>query len=269
MILQKISQCFDFVDGVLQYQYTKVLFLEGGNIYHARTQFRIPSNLNITLRKEDLTHITLIPFESYCPLYLPEFTLAPESSLEDYYIKSPNLMSYEDGWNVCETVLNDIRACEILKKHPSPNIAKYHGCQVYNGRVTGLCFSRYPQTLMEMVNPRHLNRDEFFQETPKITKNRASHYIRGVERGIRHIHTLNLVHNDINLDNIMITQDDNPVIIDFDSCLQEGMPLGSTTKRTFQWHDPSVHLSQTSNDDWAFKEVCRWLTGGRSANSEE
>lgn len=109
-------------------------------------------------------------------------------------------------------------------------------------------------------------KDHFVQETPRITKEKASDYLRGIERGIRHMHSLNLVHNDINLSNIMITQDHVPVIIDFDSCLQEGRLLGSTTKRTYQRHDPNVSVSPTSNDYWAFEELCRWLTKGRSIN---
>lgn len=50
--------------------------------------------------------------------------------------------------------------------------------------------------------------------------------LQGIESGIRHMHSLGLVHNDINPSNIMIDSADRPVIIDFDSCKQEGEKLG-------------------------------------------
>lgn len=50
--------------------------------------------------------------------------------------------------------------------------------------------------------------------------------LREVELGIRHLHSLGLVHNDINPANIMFDDSDRPVIIDFDSCHYHGQKLG-------------------------------------------
>lgn len=105
---------------------------------------------------------------------------------------------------------------------------------------------------MERVNPGHLNDDELFQEAPRITEDCASHYLAGIKSAIDHMHSLVLVHNYINPNNIMITQDDRIVIIDHDSCLPNGALLGQT-KRIFQWHDPSVQFSQFSNDELLLK----------------
>ena len=52
------------------------------------------------------------------------------------------------------------------------------------------------------------------------------HCSRGIEAGVRHMHKLGLVHNDLNPSNIMM-DGDNPVIIDCDSCKREGDELGS------------------------------------------
>lgn len=259
MKLQKVSQCFDLVHGVLRYKYTKVLFVEDGNTYQARSRTRLPQSLDVELDQGELTHITIVPIESYCPLYVPEFTLAPEPLPKDCYVKQPELMCYGEGLNICDIVLTDIKACEILRRSPHRNIAQYYGCQVRNGRVTGLCFTRYPETLMQRVNPGHLSKDDFCVSAPRSQK-RMHHYLKGIESGICHMHSLGLIHNDINPSNIMITEDDSPVIIDFDSCLPEGTPLG-LTKRTFQWHNPMDQFSKTSNDIWSFRETCIWLTG--------
>jgi serine/threonine protein kinase len=122
---------------------------------------------------------------------------------------------------------------------------------------------------MERVNPSHLNKDELCQQAPQSAEIKLNKYLIGIKRGIDHIHSLGLVHNDINPNNIMITRDDNAVIIDLDSCLSAGLPLG-LTKRTFQWHDPNVQVSHSRNDDWAFREICTWLVGaGKISTSQE
>ncbi|ELR03484.1 hypothetical protein VC83_00156 [Pseudogymnoascus destructans] len=262
--LLRVSQCFDSDNGVLRYKYTKVLYVEDGNTYQARSKSRLRPNLDIEFNQDELTHITLIPIESYCPPYSPEFTLAPKAPPEGHYVKQPDLMSYGEGLNICDIVLTDIRACEILRKSPHPNVAQYHGCQVHNGRVTGLCFTRYAETLTQRVNPGHLSKDDFSRSGPR-NPDRVEHYLEGIESGIHHIHSVGLIHNDINPNNIMITEDDRPVIIDFDSCLPEGSPLG-LTKRTFQWHNPVDQISKMSNDIWSLKEICTWLAG---AGNEE
>lgn len=80
--------------------------------------------------------------------------------------------------------------------------------------------------------------------------------------GIKHLHSIGLVHNDLNPANIMFDQDDMLVLIDFDSCRYIGEPLRSTgTKRTHHWHDPSVDSSMEKNDLDAFKDLQTWLTG--------
>ncbi|KAG6245556.1 hypothetical protein E4U23_005282 [Claviceps purpurea] len=41
--------------------------------------------------------------------------------------------------------------------------------------------------------------------------------LEGIERDVRHLHSLGIVHNDISPANIMFDELDRPVIIDFDS----------------------------------------------------
>jgi len=69
---------------------------------------------------------------------------------------------------------------------------------------------------MQRVNPGHLSKDDFCRgaRTPRI-----DHYLEGIASGVGHMHSLGLIHNDIDPSNIMITEDDSPVVIDFDSCL--------------------------------------------------
>jgi serine/threonine protein kinase len=77
---------------------------------------------------------------------------------------------------------------------------------------------------MQRVNP-HFYGKGIFKYNPGTLDNKDS-ILDKVKAGIRHLHCLGLVHNDINLTNIMFDKDDNPVIIDFDSCT----PIGQTLK---------------------------------------
>ncbi|KAG5931171.1 hypothetical protein E4U60_006392 [Claviceps pazoutovae] len=61
-------------------------------------------------------------------------------------------------------------------------------------------------------------------------------FLDGIERGIRHLHSLGIVHNDIHPDNVMLDEMDGPVIIDFDSWGKEGQELGPGMKKgTSEW----------------------------------
>ncbi|CRK17745.1 hypothetical protein BN1708_003026 [Verticillium longisporum] len=58
----------------------------------------------------------------------------------------------------------------------------------------------------------------------------------------------------------MITEEDIPVIIDFDSATAPGASL-QNVKRTHGWFDHRIVVSQQSNDLDALAEIRTWLTG--------
>ena len=82
----------------------------------------------------------------------------------------------------------------------------------------------------------------------------------GILEGIRHLHSLGLVHNDITPSNIMLDDDGTLVLINFYSCRKVGELLRETkTKRTHGWHDPDVKTASEKNDLDAFSELQTWL----------
>lgn len=88
-------------------------------------------------------------------------------------------------------------------------------------------------------------------------------WLDGIRAGIQHLHSLGLIHNDINPANVMFDGDGIPVVIDFDSCRGVGEGLrGTETKRTHQWHDPRVDVALEKNDLDAWEELRVWLVGG-------
>ena len=76
----------------------------------------------------------------------PSFTLAPSPLPPDSYFKQPSLLYYGDTPASLEPgrqVLAEVEVCEVLRRHPHPNIAQYLGCVTENGRAMGLCFKKY------------------------------------------------------------------------------------------------------------------------------
>lgn len=78
--------------------------------------------------------------------------------------------------------------------------------------------------------------------------------------GIKHLHSLGIIHNDITPSNIMIDEDNTLVLIDFDSCRRPGEALGNT-KRTYGWYNPNITTAMEQNDLDAFAELQTWLFG--------
>ncbi|KAL4957021.1 kinase-like domain-containing protein [Aspergillus filifer] len=177
------------------------------------------------------------------------------------YIKTPSLFQFATA-DLEEQLHREVSVCEILRRNPQPNIAVYYGCQQTNGRVSALCFKQYKTTLHLKVNPGHLNKN-MFRERRDLVNDTVKASLNGILSGIKHLHSLGLVHNDINPSNIMFDEDDNPVLIDFGSCRRMGEHLYETRcGRTPYWYDPEVETAEPKNDLDAFEELKLWLVGG-------
>ncbi|KAI0454716.1 hypothetical protein F5B21DRAFT_503963 [Xylaria acuta] len=205
---------------------------------------------------EDIKKLNIIriPGEHIWPLADPKFTRAPEPLPATCYQKRPSLLSYEgadkDSHYIPTVILNEVEACEILIKHPHPNVARYLGCIINDGKIKGLGFDKYPITLDKMLK----------DETP-FDKDRC---IRGIEAGVQHMHGLGLVHNDLNPANIMM-DGDNPIIIDFDSCKPEGEKLlkgGTPDWSTEEWY------SKRSNDHYGLSKIREAIFRGGEKGEE-
>lgn len=199
-------------DDDLIFDHTKIILRDAHDEYfYAKTNQRM-ARLSIV----DVNGLgtTRIPADQIWPLaIIPKLTRAPDTLPPDSYLKLPRLLYYGlDELDCGNQILTEVEACEALKRHPHSNIARYLGCIVKEGRIRGLAFARYPVTLSQMLK----------DGTP-FDRRRC---LRGIEAGVRHMHKLGLVHNDLNPANIMMDGDD-PVIIDFDSCKREGHELGS------------------------------------------
>lgn len=254
----KAAQVFRLENDATVFSHTRILYLHDGNIFFATTRSRLGANLQQP-DPQQFENVQHIPFDAYQPV-APSGSLVA-SSIEDAYVKTPNLTTFDGDQAIATSVLEELKTCELIHAKPHPYLATYYGCVLDSGRVVGLCFQRHPQTLMDMVNPRGLNKTMFMNaEELKPCRERAARYLPLVEIGIRHLHSLKRIHNDINPANILITEDDIPVVIDFGSSRDPGTDLADVG-RTHGWFNADVSKAMESNDFDALKEMRTWLTG--------
>ncbi|KAG6055616.1 hypothetical protein E4U17_002846 [Claviceps sp. LM77 group G4] len=181
------------------------------------------------------------------PPYSARLLRAPTPVPQDSYIKEPSLLDYDRTPNaepLSNLVLHEIEAYELLREHPHPNIVDYRGCVVMDGRIKGLCLAKYKMTLRNRMD-----------ESTALDKDLC---IEGIERGVRHLHSLGIVHNDINPTNIMLDELDNPIIIDFDSWQREGQKLGFKGG-SLDWSIEGTEYARFENDFYGLSKLREFI----------
>lgn len=244
--LELIDEGELFVDqgNGLEFQHTNVVVRRGIEFFSAKYAERLFNAKDLDISSLELTPI---PREHYCPEFEDELTRAQDG---EGYVKRPNLIMRESCGNdpawLAELVLQEVKVCEIIKKNPHPNIVQYLGCLVDDGRITGICLKNYPTSLTEKL----VNCD--------ITQRKS--YYDGVVTGVRHLHKLGLIHNDLCPQNIMM-DGETPVIIDFDSCRPTGERLGRKIG-TPGWEMEGSVWAREENDLYSLKKLEEFIMGG-------
>lgn len=253
----EVGEYFVEKDDDFEFSHTEVIMrrTDDGQYFYARSPERMPSD---SFTPEELASLEpiMIPTDLW-PLFNPKLVQAPQPLPENSYIKRPRLIGFGNdpaGQNLNEQLLNEVEMCEMLAKHPHSNVAQYLGCVVEDNRVTGLCFARYHMTLTDKVS----SGTPFDREA----------CLRGIEKGINHLHGLGLVHNDLNPSNIMVDGDgSNPVIIDFDSCRPEGQELGCKGG-TPDWAAEGITHANRENDLYGLSKIKEFLGEGDGAGQD-
>ena len=249
MVLEK-GEVWDETRTGFEFVHTKIIFTNNGKLYYVITDRRFATESDVPLEEFEQEGI-LIPYEDVRPMCPRRagFSRAPNPLPLNCYVKTPSLLEHTRGsTRSLRLILQEARVCQVLAKYPHPNISKYYGCQVDNGRIMGLCFAQFEQTL-----------DDRKWDPEIITQ--ADAWFEGIRRGVLHLHSLGLVHNDINPSNIMFAAGDNtPVLIDFDSCRPIGAPLGIKSG-TLGWsaHEGGKRLSLPENDLYGLRKIREFL----------
>lgn len=244
-----ISDCSDDQENP-KYDHSVVVFEEVEiKVYFANTDRRVERDLHrgdihLAQLKEKAT---LLSHEDIWPMFPEELTRAPDLLLADAYLKRPSLTMYENmqPQEPAKYLLEEAKICETLKKFPHPNVAQYLGCKLYDDRIMGLYFVRYNVSLEDLVKIKDcpLDRDAC---------------LAGVEKGMKHIHSLGLAHNDLHPRNIMFKADDyTPIIIDFDSTAPIGKLLVKHGDFPLQDGDPAI--SDEKNDYYLLWQLKKFL----------
>lgn len=207
--------------------------------------------------KKDLTlesimaSLARIPDEEIYPVRPEGLIVADREKLEseDFYIKRPGLLDYElvSGEDaLAQLLLQEGRNLECIRRHPHPSLASYHGCVMKGDRIAGLVLSRFLVTLEDRVH-----------QTEKPLDKEA--VMEMVTYGVQHLHTQGLAHNDLNPNNVMLNEQDSPVIIDFGSTKPFGEKLISAG--TEGWVEEDFDQSAAKNDEVALRLIREWLDG--------
>ena len=77
--------------------------------------------------------------------------------------------------------------------------------------------------------------------------------IDGIKSGIEYLHSLGYAHNDLNLSNIIVGEDNTPIIIDLGSCKHFGKALIS--RGTCGWIDKDFIISKQRHDEAALTKL--------------
>ncbi|KAK4238820.1 kinase-like domain-containing protein [Achaetomium macrosporum] len=241
------GECFVEKDNDFVFGHTKIILRrkDDGKYFFARSPGRMDTVTPDNIKGPELIEI---PAEIIWPVFNSKFTQASQPLPERTYVKRPRLLVYDDApasQEYSKQLLREIDICELLAKHPHPNLVEYLGCVVEEGRMVGLCLKRYDMTLWEKVDS-------------GVAFDRKS-CLQGIEDGLNHLHRLGLIHNDLNPRNIMVDKDGaHPVIIGFDSCRREGEELG-LKGGIAGWGKEGITHASRENDFYALSLIRGFL----------
>lgn len=145
----------------------------------------------------------------------------------------------------------EIQNCEVLRRHPHPNVCAYHGVTVgEDGYVTNLVFDRYSSDLLNYVD--------------KGGVVNVKDFLGQIEAGLKHIHRLGYVHVDVKPANVFVDEEADPVryaIGDFDSMHEQGR-YAEHKGWTPKWASKEltdVGIVVVEMDFYGLKKVQEWL----------
>ncbi|KZV96108.1 hypothetical protein EXIGLDRAFT_733932 [Exidia glandulosa HHB12029] len=181
--------------------------------------------------------------QSTWPLYDPSWLRISPDDLDDETTYTKHPLPYSDAHNF----ILEIETQEFFRHQSTthPNMPVYLGCEVDRGWVVGVVLRRYPRTLRDAVE------NGVQVDIPGI--------MAQLEDVVKYLHSLGVVHNDINPSNIMLTDDLRPILIDYDTCLFEGDPLIDKSGTPGFNEDGTWTTSEFANDEHGLRCVAAWL----------
>ncbi|CVL04874.1 uncharacterized protein FMAN_12917 [Fusarium mangiferae] len=194
----------------LVFSHTSIVAVQNDEIYQGTSKSKPKDIDEASIIKE----LSPVPREDVFPPCPSNLTRAPE-----IYIKIPDIALYApDAKDIIpQRLLHEAKIYEILREHPHPNLGQSLGCVVAeDGRLEGLALFKYKRTLFERAH-----------DPSSFDLGQREQCIAAVKSALEHLHSLGLAHNDLSPLNIMFTDKDEPVLLDFDTC----HPIGTELKK--------------------------------------
>ena len=102
---------------------------------------------------------------------------------------------------IADSFKAEARVYTAIAKKPHPHLVSRRGCLLQKGHVVGLLLQKYKYTLLEAVS-----------KEPKID---IAEIFSQAAAAARHLHSLGFCHNDIHVNNIILSDARVAVLIDF------------------------------------------------------
>ncbi len=196
------------IDGVRMFLYTHVMYWHKNEFWDARVAGRYTSRES--LPGIEACILQQIDRANVWPPVEPGTLVCHEPAKYGFHVKRVRVAEYDGSPLLGQYVLHEARIAQRLRGQPHPGLGRFQGCTVgRHHEVTGLCFDKYLETLAE-----RMRRGAVVD---------AEHCVSQLRSAIRHLHGLQLVHNDVTADNVMfVNYGPVVVLVDFDSCATRG-----------------------------------------------
>jgi len=189
----------------------------------------------------------LDPVSTRAPADLGKYVLVKRMFLlnygdsEEYQKKQQNLLSEA---RVYKMMRASNEAGELIGKDGYGNIVKYYGCFItqHDGidYIAGLALDLQEQDLMSRCEEPHIPLD-------------VGRVVKEVQQELKFLHGLGYCHNNVEPHNIVLTEDDKAMLIDFDACLPDGVPLRKWP--LLGYIDSEKTMSRKKNDWYGLSKV--------------
>lgn len=212
--------------------------------------------------------LTKIPDEDIYPKFPTDGSIrvfsGPDKLPRHLYLKGPRLFGYQvynkNGvvHDISAHLIQEASVLETLCQIPHPNIIQYHGCRVERGLITGLVLDKKQCDVKHYIDTK---------AGPAIDEEA---FTSALTSAVERLHSLGLAHNDINQENILLTEDQMPVLISFDFCRPFGEKL-EFFRHAEGWIDEGdswVTTSKTDRDFLYIEAIREYLQEARERWSE-
>jgi len=132
----------------------------------------------------------------------------------------------------------------LIQKPHHRNIIQYHGYIVHQRHITSIVLNQCLKTLKGQLRKGAHNFNKRL-------------YMDGIKSGVKYLHSLRYTHNDLNLSNIIVGEDNTPIIIDLGSC--KHFSKAFISRGIYGWIDEDFITSKWRHDKAALIKLWEWF----------